>query len=165
MIVLGIDPGTATTGYGIIEKRGRGVFKCLASGTINTKPSQATHERLNIIYKELSKIIRETQPDILVMERIFLFKNFKTIITVSQAQGIIMLAAAKKKIPLYQFTPLQVKLTVVGYGKAQKKEVEKKVKQFLKLRKLPSKSDDAVDALAIALTYYFKNEKGSGKKT
>jgi len=165
MIVLGIDPGTATTGYGLIEKKRGKIFNCLGCGTIDTKPSQASHQRLNIIYKELSGIVKENQPDVLVMEQVFFFKNFKTVIKVSQAQGIIMLVAARKKIPLYQFTPLQVKLTVAGHGRAQKKEVEKKVKQLLKLRKLPSKSDDAVDALAIALTYYFKNGENSGKKT
>ncbi|MBU0546879.1 MAG: crossover junction endodeoxyribonuclease RuvC [Patescibacteria group bacterium] len=162
MIILGIDPGTATTGYGIIQdKKTKGknrTFKCICCGTIQTKPTQSIPYRLQIIQKELAKIINQYNPEILVMERIFFFRNVKTIITVSQAQGIILFTAAKKKLPVYQFTPLQVKMTITGYGRAEKKEVEKKVKKIFKTKTLPSKSDDAIDALAIALTYHLKTD-------
>jgi len=160
MLILGIDPGTATTGYGVVDrKRGNKSFQYVSCGTIETKPSQTTPFRLNLIHKELSGIVKKHQPDILVMEKVFFFKNLKTIIPVSQAQGVILLVAAKKRVPVCQFTPLQVKMTITGYGRASKKEVEKKVQKMLKLKTLPSKSDDAMDALAIALTYCLKNVK------
>ena len=162
MIVLGIDPGTATTGYGIVKdekKKGKKrTFQCIFCGTIKTKPTQALPERLRIINEELLKVIDEYRPDLLVMERLFMFRNFKTVITVSQAQGIILFTAAKKKIPTYQFTPLQVKMSITGYGRADKKDVEKEVKKIFRKKELPSKSDDAIDALAIALTYHLKND-------
>jgi len=162
MIILGIDPGTATTGYGVIQdKKTEGKkrsFQCISCGIIKTKPTQTIPARLLIIHKELGKIIDQYHPEILVMERLFMFRNFKTVIGVSQAQGIILLTAIKKKVPVYQFTPLQVKMTVTGYGRAEKKEVEEKVKKILKKKILPSKSDDAIDALAIALTYHLKTD-------
>ncbi len=160
MLILGIDPGTATTGYGVVDrKKGNKSLQYVSCGTINTKPSQTTPFRLNLIYKELSGIVKKYQPDILIMEKVFFFKNLKTIIPVSQAQGIILLVAAKKKVPVCQFTPIQIKLTITGYGRSSKKEVEKEVQKILKLKTLPSKSDDAMDALAIALTYCLKNTK------
>jgi len=162
MIILGIDPGTATTGYGIVQdKKTKGKkrsFKCISCGTIKTKPTQSAPARLQIIHKELEKIINQYQPEILVMERIFLFRNLKTVIAVSQAQGIVLYTAAKKKVPVYQFTPPQIKMTITGYGRAEKKEVEARVKKIFKVKNLPSKSDDAVDALAIALTYHLKTD-------
>ena len=162
MIILGIDPGTATTGYGIVQDKKtdgkKRSFKCITCGIISTKPTQSIPARLQIIQKELEKIIKQYQPEILVMERLFFFRNFKTVIGVSQAQGIILLTAARKKVPIYQFTPLQVKMTITGYGRAEKKEVEAKVKKIFKIKILPSKSDDAVDALAIALTYHLKTD-------
>ena len=160
MLILGIDPGTATTGYGVVDKKKRKKsFQYVSCGTINTKPTQTTPVRLKLIHKELSGIIKKYGPDILVMEKVFFFKNLKTIIPVSQAQGVILLVAAKKKVPVYQFTPPQVKMAVTGYGRASKKDVEKKVQKILKLKTLPSKSDDAMDALAIALTYCLHKPK------
>lgn len=155
MIVLGVDPGTATTGYGLVKKT-KG-FKYLNCGTIETASSLAMPKRLNILNKELSKVIREYKPEIVAMENVFFSRNLKTAISVSQAEGVILLTAAKKKIPVFQFTPLQVKMTITGYGRAKKEKVRKKIKQVLHLKK-PPKSDDAVDALAIALTYLLKNE-------
>lgn len=153
MIILGIDPGTANTGYGIIKKQSSKVFKCLDYGSIKTNPSFSTPERLKKINNELSKLIKKYQPENLAIEKLFFFKNLKTAIPVSQAAGVIMLTAAKKKIPVYQFTPLQVKMTIAGHGWAEKKQVQKKIKTLLKLKEAP-KSDDAADALAIALTYF-----------
>jgi crossover junction endodeoxyribonuclease RuvC len=155
MIIIGIDPGTATTGYGIIRKKRK--FKYLDCGTIKTLPSSTTPKRLKVINNELSKIISAYQPNALAMETVFFFKNSKTIIPVSQAQGVILLTAAKKGVPVYQFSPLEVKMTITGYGRADKQEVQKKIKKMLRLKKVP-KSDDAVDALAIALTCFLKEE-------
>ena len=166
MIIIGIDPGTASTGYGIIEKivpRHRGnknkeqkninLFRCLGYGLIKTTPAVPTPERLKKIHQELLKILKTFKPTVLVMESIYFFKNLKTAIPVSQAQGVILLAAAKKKIPVFQYTPLQAKAIVTGYGRAEKKTVQKKIKSLLKLKELP-KPDDAADALAIAMAHF-----------
>ncbi len=150
MIILGVDPGTASTGYGIIEKKR--FLRCLNYGVIKTTPNFDHGERLRRINNELSKIIKKYRPHILVIEKIFFFKNLKTVIPVSQACGAILLTAAKKRLPVYEFTPLQVKFAITGDGRADKKIVQKRIKKLLNLKKAP-KSDDAADALAIALTY------------
>jgi len=159
MIILGIDPGTATTGYGVIKvknlrSKSRDNFKCLSFGSIETKPTTVMPERLKEINNQLNKIIKEYQPKALVVETLFFFKNLKTAMPVSQAKGVILLTAAKKNVPVYEFTPMQVKKMVTGSGKAEKKQVQKKIKSFFGLKELP-KPDDAADALAIALTYVF----------
>ncbi len=153
MIILGIDPGTASTGYGIIKKAKP--FKCLGYNVIRTAPGIEAGERLRIINNELSKVIKKYQPDILVIEKLYFFKNLKTAIPVSQAKGSILLTAAKKKLPVCEYTPLQVKLTITGNGRADKKEVQKSIQKMLRLKEIP-KPDDAADALAIAATYLLK---------
>jgi len=155
MIILGIDPGTANTGYGVLKKTK--VLKCLDYGVINTTPNSNPGERLKKINNELSKIIKKYRPNAMAIENVYFFKNLKTIIPVSQAGGAILLMAAKKKIPVYEFTPLQVKLTIAGNGRADKKRVQKKIKKLLKLKETPT-PDDAADALAIALTYILRKE-------
>lgn len=156
MIILGIDPGTAITGYGVIKTvenkklKNKRRFKCLGYSSIKTSASFSAQERLKIINNKLSKIIKEFRPDVLAMEKLFFFKNFKTIIPVSQAGGVILMTAAKKKLPVYQFTPLQVKLIIAGYGRAEKKQVQKKIKRILGLKEIP-RPDDAADALAVAV--------------
>jgi len=153
MIIIGIDPGTANTGYGIVKKQGPKIFKCIDYGLIKTEPSMTTPDRLKKLSNELSKIIVKYRPKILVTERLYFFKNLKTVIPVSQAGGVILLCAAKKKIPVHQYTPLQVKMAIAGHGWAEKKLVQKKIKKLLKLKEIP-KSDDAADALAVAMTYF-----------
>jgi len=150
MIILGIDPGTAITGYGIIKFRG-GKMKVLCSGQINTSKDTNHEIRLKEIYNAVTKLINEHKPDVLAVEKLFFFKNAKTLIPVSQSRGIILLAGAKKKIPIYEFTPLQVKMEITGYGRADKKEVQNKVTEILGLDEIP-KPDDIADALGIALT-------------
>lgn len=174
MIILGVDPGVAITGYGVIKKiksrpRGRALLKaegkkkskaklkCLDYGLIKTKPSLAPEKRLKKIHNQINKLIKKYQPEVLAVERIYFFKNLKTAIPVAQAKGVILLAAAKKKIPVYEFTPLQVKMVITGYGRAEKKQIQKMVKVLLNLKELP-RPDDAADALAIALTYYFSKK-------
>lgn len=159
MIIIGIDPGTATTGYGVIAAkkincRTKNNFKCLAYGTIKTSPSQTPSERLRILNNDLDKLIRKHRPEILVVESLFFFRNFKTAMPVSQAKGVILLTAAKKKIPVHEFTPLQVKMIVAGSGRAEKKEVQVKIKSLFGFKNMP-KPDDAADALAVALSYVF----------
>jgi len=159
MIIIGIDPGTATTGYGIIraknlKRKTRDNFKCLDYGVIKTSSTLAPAERLKIINNGLGKLITKHQPKVLAVENVFFFKNLKTAMPVSQAKGVILLTAAKKGIPVCEFSPLQIKMVVTGSGKAEKIQVQKKIKSLFRLKAIP-KPDDAADALAIALTYVF----------
>lgn len=150
MIILGIDPGTATTGYGLIEVKKNKNIACLGYGIIQTSPAFPAPERLKKINNDLNRIIRKYRPEIMAIEKLYFFKNLKTAIPVSQACGVIMLTAAKNKIPVEGFTPLQVKSIITKNGWAPKSEVQKKIKKILKLKETP-KSDDAADALAIAI--------------
>ena len=159
MIIIGIDPGTATTGYGVvmakkINCRTKNNFKCLDYGTIKTSPAQTPSERLRILNNELDKLIKKHRPKILVVESLFFFRNFKTAMPVSQAKGVILLTAAKKRVPVHEFTPMQVKMIVAGSGRAEKKQVQIKIKSLFGFKDIP-KPDDAADALAIALAYVF----------
>lgn len=151
MIIAGIDPGTATTGWGIIRKK-KNKLKCLGFGTIKTNPTLSDGNRLKKINNELNKIIKKHKPKIIAIENIYFFKNLKTAMPVSQAKGVILLTAAKKKIPVQEFTPLQIKMVITGYGKADKKQIQKMVKILLDLKEIP-KPDDAADGLAVALCY------------
>lgn len=162
MIVLGIDPGTATTGYGIIKKTRKNlpkpkiVLKCLDYGTIETRKGLPAGERFKSLNNQLDEIIRKYKPDILAVESLYFFKNLKTVISVSGAKGVILLTAAKRKIPVCEFSPLEVKLVITGYGRAEKKEVQEKIKRLLNLGEIP-KPDDAADALAVAICFIKSN--------
>lgn len=148
MIILGIDPGTATTGYGLIKKGKK--LNAIDYGCIRTSADLSAPERLNKLYQELNSLIRKHKPDIVAVEDIFFFKNLKTAIKVSQARGVILLTAVKKKTKIMEFTPLQVKQAVACYGRADKVQVQKMVKTLLGLKEIP-KPDDAADALAVAI--------------
>ena len=156
MIILGIDPGTAHTGFGIINKisspksKNRNRIKCIDYGLIQTNPDSPTPERLRILYNEVGKLIKKYNSKVLAVEKLYFFKNLKTAIPVAQAKGVILLAAAKKKIPVFEFTPLQVKMTVANYGRAEKKQVQRMIKTLLNLKEIP-KPDDAADALGVAI--------------
>jgi len=158
MIILGIDPGTATTGFGVIKKtryrKGTEInnLKCLGFGCIKTAPGSPTGQRLKQLSYQLNKLIKEYKPDVLAVENVYFFKNIKTALPVSQAKGVILLAAAQRKIPVYEFAPLQVKMAVTGYGRAEKKQVQEMVKILLNLKDVP-RPDDAADALAIAICF------------
>ncbi len=154
MIILGIDPGTARVGYGVVKKV-KTKFCCLGYGLIKTTPNFSTPDRLKKINNDLSKIIKKYQPNALIVENLYFFINAKTIMPVSQAKGVILLTAAKNKIPAFQITPLEVKMTITGFGRAEKTLVQKKIKKILKLKEIP-KPDDVADALAIALTFFLK---------
>ncbi|MDD4624803.1 MAG: crossover junction endodeoxyribonuclease RuvC [Candidatus Paceibacterota bacterium] len=155
MIILGIDPGTATTGYGVIEskilkeKKDR-ILSCVDYGVIKTSSKSEAGRRLVQISSSLVKLIDKYEPRAVVIESLYFFKNLKTAMPVSQARGVILLETAKKGIPIYEFTPLQIKTSVCGYGRAEKLQVQKMVQFLLKLKKLP-KPDDAADALAAAI--------------
>jgi len=169
MVILGLDPGTATTGYGIIKTRSfkggernkNEKPKVLDFGCIITQASRPAGERLKVIDKEINKLIKKYRPDLISVESLYFFKNLKTALPVSQTKGIILLAAAKKNIPVFEFTPLQVKMTVVGYGRAEKKQVQKMTGELLdlanfNLEEKGRKKDDAADALGIALCGFLR---------
>ncbi len=124
MIIAGIDPGTARIGYGFIEKTPNKT-ELIKYGCIETSPEFSTAERLNKLDKELTKVIKKYKPDKAAVEDIFFFKNLKTVIKVSQARGVILVRAAKMKIPIYEYTPLQVKQAVTSYGRAEKNKFNK----------------------------------------
>jgi len=149
-IILGIDPGIADTGFGIIKKIDGSRMACLDYGSIKTKANTELAERLEIINKELSKIIKRHKPDLIAVEQLFFCKNVKTALVVGQARGVMLLTARQNKIPTVEFTPLQVKQAVSSYGQAPKMQVQKMVKLLLNLKEIP-KPDDAADALAIAI--------------
>jgi len=161
MIILGIDPGNATTGFGILKKTGKDL-KVMDYGCIETMPGFCEGDRLKIINKELNKLIKRYQPEIMAVENLFFFKNLKTVMPVSQAKGVILFTAAKKRIPVVEFTPLQVKMAITGYGKAEKKQIQRMIKTMLCLEEKPKdkakRKDDATDALGIALCYILKSQ-------
>jgi crossover junction endodeoxyribonuclease RuvC len=133
MIILGIDPGTATMGYGIIKKEGMDLT-CLEYGLIETKKTLSDAQRLRKIDEEIEKIFNDFSPKALAIEKVYFSKNVKTAMTVSQAKGIVMLKAAKENIPVYEFSPSQIKSTITGHGKAKKMQVQKMIKSQLRLK-------------------------------
>jgi crossover junction endodeoxyribonuclease RuvC len=163
MIIIGIDPGTARMGYGIIEKvKGRRP-KLIESDTLITSPKLELQDRLNFLYNNLSKVVTQYNPDVMVIEKLFFNTNAKTAIAVGQARGINMLVAAKKKLKVYEYTALQAKKVLTGYGRADKKEMQKAVMERLGLEKIV-KSDDANDGVAIALCFVEKDFEPLSKK-
>lgn len=149
MTILGIDPGLATTGWGLIRKEKKGIF-LINYGTVQTKSSAEKSKRLLEIYSGLSKIISAHNPKIIAVEKLFFFKNLKTALPVSESRGVVLLLAEQKKKKIIEFTPLEVKMTICGYGRADKKQIQKMIKEILRLKNIP-KPDDAADGIAIAL--------------
>lgn len=158
MTIIGVDPGVATTGFGVVRKTKKGL-QCLDYGVIQTKPGQSPEQRLRRLHLELSKLLTKYKPRVLAVESVYFFKNLKTAIPVSEARGVILLAAAKKRIEVVQITPLQAKMGICGYGRADKKQVQQMVKEILKLNGLP-RPDDAADALAVALCCALRTREG-----
>ncbi|MDD4607269.1 MAG: crossover junction endodeoxyribonuclease RuvC [Patescibacteria group bacterium] len=149
MIILGIDPGLATLGYGLIEVD-KSELKYLKHGTIETAKNEDHVQRLSQIYDQLSKIIKKYQPEKVAVEELFFCKNTKTALKVGQAVGVVYLCLAQNKLRLESYTPLQVKQAISGYGNANKKQMQDMVKIILKLKSIPQ-PDDAADGLALAL--------------
>ena len=160
MIILGIDPGTARTGFSIVkkEKGAKKKFTALEYGCIQTCPTLSAGERLKKINSEINNLIKKFNPKIMAVERIYFFKNLKTAMPVSQAKGVVLFTAAKKRIPVYEITPLQMKMAITGYGRAEKKQVQKSIQTLLRLKEFP-KDDDAADALGIALCCFLQNSE------
>jgi crossover junction endodeoxyribonuclease RuvC len=149
MIILGIDPGIADTGYGVI-KNTNNKFTFIDCGTIKTSAEKELPERLKDLYQDLTTIIKKYKPKQIGVEELFFAKNVKTAITVSHARGVILLAAKDANCEIKEFTPLQIKQALTGYGRADKNQIQQMVKTVLQLDKIP-KPDDAADALATAI--------------
>jgi crossover junction endodeoxyribonuclease RuvC len=152
MLVIGIDPGTATTGYGIIEEDNNGEIHAVAFGVVTTDKKLNAEKRLLEINQSIDEIILLHQPDSGAVEKLFFQKNITTAIAVGQARGVILLSFAKADIPVFEYTPNEVKQSVTGYGAAEKRQVQEMVKTILNLKEIP-RPDDAADALAIAICH------------
>lgn len=151
MKILGIDPGTATTGFGLIDKEGQKLTK-LDYGVISTPKTMPMPERLQMLYEDLTELVKSSKPESVAVEKLFFTNNITTAMSVSQARGVVLLVAQQQKLKIAEYTPLQVKMSVTGYGQAEKKQVQEMVKRILKLSVIP-KPDDAADALAIAICH------------
>ena len=156
MIVLGIDPGLATVGFGVIKKEGSNI-QALDYGVVKTTPSESLPVRLAMIYDAISHLIEKYKPDAVAVEELFFNNNAKSVINVSQARGVSVLAAIKECGNIFEYTPLQIKQALTGYGRAEKAQVQYMVKSVLKLNIIP-KPVDAADALAVAITHTQTNQ-------
>lgn len=151
MKILGIDPGMAIVGYSILDFDGKNI-ELLHSGSIQTKKGERESARLLEIYNDMNFIIEKYQPEVCAIEKLFFFRNQTTVMPVAHARGVILTVLEKFNIPIYEYTPMEVKQILTGYGRADKKEVEQMVKIALGTDKLP-KLDDTVDSIAIAISY------------
>jgi len=178
MVILGIDPGTARMGWGVIktqsEKRKAQSFEnteenvekniLVEYGCFETPAGELMEKRLLRLFKELREVTKKFKPDVVAVERLFFNTNVKTAISVGQARGVVMLATAEANVPLVEYTALQAKLALTGYGRAEKQDIQKEVKKILKCKVDKIKPDDAADALAIALCHILK-KNGTDKKS
>ena len=158
MLTLGIDPGTATTGFGLVRQQ-NDKLSYVSCGCVITTPKETSQGRLAKIYHDIKELIAIHRPDCVAVERLFFGENTKTAMAVGQARGIVLLAAAEGKVRVAEYTPLEVKIALTGYGKAEKRQIQQMVRVMLKLNDIP-KPDDAADALAVAIchlhSYKFK---------
>ncbi len=150
MRILGIDPGYGIVGYGVIDYNNS--TEVVDYGVISTPKELSLPERLEVIYSSLCSLINSYKPDVLAVEELFYFKNQTTVISVAEARGVILLAGRNKKIPIYEYTPLQIKQALTGFGRAEKAQMQFMVKTILGLDSVP-KPDDAADALAVAICH------------
>ena len=155
MIILGIDPGIAITGFGVCRKVGDR-FEYINCGVIETAKGQPVERRIRHVHDSVVKLIETYHPDALAIEELFFSNNQKTVINVAQARGCVLLAAEERGVPIYEYTPLQVKQSVVGFGRAEKRQVMEMVRILFRLPGVP-RPDDAADALAIALTHGYRS--------
>jgi len=151
MRIIGIDPGTGILGFGVIEVSGKRM-KMIDAGVIKTPAHTPLDERLEEIFDGLTQIIKETKPETMSIEKLFFSRNITTAMSVSHARGVAMLTGRKAGLPIYEYTPQQIKQTLTGYGKADKKQVQEMVRIQLGLKEVP-KPDDCADALAAAITH------------
>ncbi|MBR1970435.1 MAG: crossover junction endodeoxyribonuclease RuvC [Clostridia bacterium] len=151
MRILGIDPGLAIVGYGVVDKEGN-AYKTIYYDAITTQAHTPIENRIKIIYDEINLIIEKFKPDVLSIEELFFNNNAKTALAVGQARGVVLLSAVEHNIPIYEYTPLQVKQALTGYGRASKMQIQQMMKSMLGLKEIP-KPDDVADALAIAICH------------
>lgn len=159
MIILGIDPGLATLGYGVIEKDARGNCRAVDYGVVITPKDEGLPVRLAMLEEGIAKILDKYKPDEIAMEELFFSKNITTGIAVAHARGVALLTCVKRCGRLYEYTPMQIKQALTGYGRADKKQMQSVVASLLKLKSIP-KPDDAADALAVALCQAFTSRFG-----
>lgn len=152
MRILGIDPGTGILGFGVVDFSKIGRYKMVTAGVVRTPAHTPLPDRLEEIYSAITEIINETKPDIVSVEKLFFARNVTTAISVSHARGVVLLAAKQANVEIAEYTPLQIKQTLTGYGKADKKQVQEMVRINLNLKEVP-KPDDCADALATAITH------------
>jgi crossover junction endodeoxyribonuclease RuvC len=148
---MGIDPGIAILGYGLVEYKGNS-YKVIDYGAVTTEAGTPMSYRLTVIHKQLTELLEKYKPDAFAIEELFFNKNIKTALTVGHARGVAIVAAANMEIPIYEYTPLQVKQATAGYGRADKKQMQQMVKILLNLKEVP-KPDDVADALAVAICH------------
>lgn len=160
MLILGIDPGTARLGFGLVETNGKAdsKLKFIAAGCLETKKETPVGERLWYLQEEIGKIIVKYSPDVLAIEQLFFGINSQTAMAVGQARGVSLAIAAKHKIPIFEYQGLSVKFTLTGFGRSDKKQMQESVRKYLKMRKI-IKPDDAADGLAIAIMHHLKSTK------
>lgn len=151
MLTLGIDPGTATIGYGLVREQQDGSLQAVDFGVITTPSTLAMPQRLAIIFEELTRLVRQYQPDRAAVEEMFFGKNITTAITVAQGRGVILLTLVQAGLPIYEYKPNFIKQSIAGYGGARKPQMQEMVRMLLNLEVVP-RPDDAADALAIAIT-------------
>jgi len=151
MRILGIDPGTGILGFGIIEAV-KGKAQLVDAGVIRTPVKEDDAVRLQTIFEELTDIIAQTKPQEMAVEKLFFAQNVTTAMTVAQARGVVLLAGKQAGLTIYEYTPLQIKQALTGYGRAEKKQIQEMVRVILKLQEVP-KPDDCADALAAAITH------------
>lgn len=163
MRILGIDPGLAIVGFGFVDKEGHKLTP-VQYGCIQTEAHTPDEERLLHVYEGMLQLIDKYKPDAVAMEKLYFARNVTTALPVAQARGVMVLAAVQRNLPIAEYTPMQVKQAIVGYGKAEKKQVQEMVRMFLKLAAVP-KPDDVADALAVAICHahsYTLNSKLNG---
>jgi crossover junction endodeoxyribonuclease RuvC len=151
MRIIGIDPGTGITGFGVIEPINH-KYKLIDAGVIRTPAKQADEIRLQTIYENICEIIDELKPTVMSIEKLFFAKNVTTAMTVSQARGVILLAAQQRGLTIFEYTPLQIKQAITGYGKADKAQMQEMVRIHMNLKEIP-KPDDCADAIAAAICH------------
>ncbi len=151
-LVIGIDPGTATTGYGFVRRSQEGDLRAVAFGIISTSKDLTQPARLAVLYQQLRTLLRKYKPDSAAVEKLFFQKNISTAMSVGQARGVVLLALHQANLVMLEYTPNEVKQAVAGYGSAEKKQVQEMVRVLLRLDEIP-RPDDAADALAIAITH------------
>lgn len=159
MRILGIDPGTGILGFGVIDVNPNGQMTMVDAGVIRTPPHQADSDRLLTIYTELTEIIKDTRPQLLSVEKLFFAQNVTTAMSVSQARGVVLLCGRMADLELYEYTPMQIKQALTGYGKADKKQMQEMVRVVLSLPEIP-KPDDCADALAAAVCHAMQSRLG-----